>query len=139
MTKVKTSLEESTQLVPSTHDQPFPIIITIDLLTSIVEGSTYFGEEAVVVLQYYCFSKKQKSIMKRRSKRSREGQFIIELVSSKIIWKSSSDDPQGEAIEVVAAMGAFARANFHFVYVLNKALDEQKQKNVRMQNERNST
>ena len=65
MNKVQTSLEKYTQLVPSTHDQPFPIIITIDLLTSIVEGSTYFGEVAVVILGNYCFSKKQKAIMKR--------------------------------------------------------------------------
>ena len=64
--------------------------------------------------------------MKRRSKRSREGQFIIELVSNKIIWKSSSDDPRGEAIEVVATMGAFVGTNFDYVYVLNKSLNEEK-------------
>ena len=59
---------------------------------------------------------------------NREGHILEELVTSKIIWKASSGDSQSGTIEVEVAMGAFAGANFDAVSILNRSLEDEKEK-----------
>ena len=106
------------------------------LLTSTVEEKTYFGEEFVVVLGDYCFTKRQKAIVKRSSKRSEECQCMEEPISRKIIWNSSSDDPQGGSMEVEATMGYFVGGNYDFVSIVSKFIDEEKERNVKVQSKK---
>ena len=59
-----------------------------------------------------------------------------ETISKKIIWKSSFDDPQGGVVEVTSDMGCFAGANQNYVSILKRTLDEEREKNIKLQNEK---
>ena len=83
-----------------------------------------FGEDAVVSLGQYFWSRKEKAMDKKGSKRSREGTFKQGSVPNNIIWKRASIDVKQEAVKTVAAMGYFARENFDSVSLLNKELEE---------------
>ena len=65
-----------------------------------------------------------------------EFQTLDDHLSSKIIWKESFHDPKGGAIEVAATMGSFAWDKFDYVSILNKELDEEREKNTKIQNEK---
>ena len=85
-----------------------------------------------MVLANYCFSKRQKDIVNKGSKGSREGQTLEDPISSKIIWKASSYDPQGGSMEVVVPMGAFVGSNYDFVSILEKEVDEDREKHMKL-------
>ena len=51
-----------------------------------------------------------------------------EPISRKIIWNSSSDDPQGGSMEVVFSMDDFVGSNYDYVSILYKELHEEKEK-----------
>ena len=89
-----------------------------------------------MVLGGYGFINRQKAIFKKGYKRNQELRILKEWVTSKIIWKASSKDPKSGAIEVVAYMGAFACANFDAVSILNKELDDEKEKTLEIQSEK---
>ena len=69
-------------------------------------------------------------------KRIKEGQTMEETISKKIIWKSSFDDPHGGVVEVTSDMGCFAGANQNYVSILKRTLDEEREKNIMLQNEK---
>ena len=135
-TKAQTILpipQETGQLIPSTLNQSLPIVSTIGLVTYTIEEPLDFGEDGVVVLWDYCFSKKNKEILRRGSKRTREGQVLPRSYPHQVIWKQASDDPQMESTEVNVSMGEFIGANCNSVFVLNQALEEAKTNNVILQ------
>ena len=59
-----------------------------------------------------------------------------ETISKKIIWKSSFDDPHGGVVEVTSDMCSFAGANQNYVSILKTTLDEEREKNIKLQNEK---
>ena len=59
-----------------------------------------------------------------------------DTISKKIIWKSSFDDPQGEVMEVTSDMGSFVGANQNYASILKTTLDEEREKNIKLQNEK---
>ena len=57
---------------------------------SSTEEITDFGEDAVVCLGKYYWSKKQKGILKKGSNRTREGMFKHVPMLDKIVWKTDA-------------------------------------------------
>ena len=66
-----------------------------------------FGEDAVVSLGQYFWSRKEKVVVKKGSKRSREGTFKQGSVPNQIVSKRASNDVKQKYLETVAAMGSF--------------------------------
>ena len=85
---------------------------------STIEEMENFGEDAVVSLGKYFWSRKYKSIVNKGAKRTREG--TAKKVPSQIIWKRDSSDIKQGALDTTIAMGDFAGANFDQVSQLNK-------------------
>ena len=65
--------------------------------------------------------------MKKGTKRTREGSVKQVPALNKFIWKSYSPDVKQGDLDTIAAMGAFARANFDSVSQLNKDLLDKEQ------------
>ena len=87
----------------------------------------YFGEYSVVFLGKYLWIRKDKAMVKKGSKRTREGTFKQGVVQNHIIWKRDSSDTKQEALDTTTSMGAFPGANFESLSQLNKELEEKKQ------------
>ena len=91
---------------------------------STAEEFTDFGEDAIVSLGQYFWSRKEKVVVNNGSKRLREGPFKHGSVPNKIIWKTASTYVKHEALETVAAMQALIGENFYSVSFINKEVEE---------------
>ena len=81
-----------------------------------------FGEDAVVSMGKYYWSKKDKAVVKRGAKKARQGSGKHVPALGQVIWKADTSDlPQG-VVDAAAAMGVFAGANFQCVSQLSLAL-----------------
>ena len=94
----------------------------------------YFGEDAVVSMGKCYWSKKDKAVVKRGSKKGRHGSGKYVSTLGQVIWKEDTSNIPQEAVDAVASMGFFARANFSTVSQLSlyfrekeKELDKLKQ------------
>ena len=76
---------------------------------------TYFGEDDFVSLGKYFWSKKDKAVMKKGTKRTRKGTVKKVPTLNQVIWKLDSHDIKQGDLDIVAAMGAFVGTNFDLV------------------------
>ena len=97
------------QLEPQSTSSPEKEVV------SSTEEIAYFGEDGVVCLGKYYWSKKQKAILKKGSKRTREGLLKHVPVLDKIVWKTDAPNEKKGALNTSAAIGAFAGANYNSV------------------------
>ena len=67
---------------------------------------------------------KDKAVVKRGAKIARESSTKNVHVVGQVIWKVDTSDMQQGAVEIAAAMGFFAGANFQSVSQLSLALGE---------------
>ena len=81
-----------------------------------------FGEDAVVSLGKYFWSKKNKAILNKGSKRTREGTLKHLPGFDQIVWRTNSRNGNEGALDTTAAMQAFAGANYNSVSQLTKDL-----------------
>ena len=88
-----------------------------------------FGEDAVVSMGKYYWSKKDKVLVKRGTKRAREGSSKHVPSLGQVIWNVDTSDIQQGVVDTAATMGVFAGANFQCVSQLSLALGE-KQKEL---------
>ena len=93
---------------------------------STTEEMSDFGEGAVVSPGQYFWSRKEKGVVKKGSKRSREGTFKQGSIPNQIIWKTDSSNTKKEALDTTSAMGDFVRANFDLVSQLNKSSNKRR-------------
>ena len=107
--------------------QPEPLMTIHEGTIFTSEEMTYFGEDVVVSLGKYFWSRKDKAVVKNGYKRTRESTFNQGVVQNQIIWKRDSFDTKQESLDTEAAMGAFDGANFNSVSQLNKELEEKEQ------------
>ena len=80
----------------------------------------YFGEDVVVSLGKYFWIKIDKAVMKKGTKRMREGTLKQVPDLNKFISKSNFHDIKQGALDTTTTMGYFARANYYSVSQLNK-------------------
>ena len=72
----------------------------------------YFDEDVVVSLGKYFWRNKDRVVMKKGTKRMREGRIKQVLALNQIIWKSDSPDIKQGSLDTTVDMGDFARANY---------------------------
>ena len=82
----------------------------------------------------YYWSKKDKSVVKRGAKKSREGSAKHVPALGQVIWKADTSDIQQGAVDTTTAMGVFAVDNFNSVSQLSLALGE-KEKELQKEKE----
>ena len=105
---------------------PTPIVTIHEGTISTTDEMVDFGEDAMVSLGQYFWSRREK-VVKKGSKRSRARTFKQGSVPNQIIWKRDSSDTKQESLDTIAAMGSFVGANFDSVSQLNKELEEKEQ------------
>ena len=93
-------------------------------INSSLEVIADFGEDAVVSMGKYYWSKKDKVVVKRGAKRAKEISSINVPDIGEVIWKADASDMQQGAVYTAAAMGVFVGANFQCVSQLILALGE---------------
>ena len=69
---------------------------------------------------------------------NRKGEVIVGPIENQVIQRQDIDDPQREAIETVAAMGAFVGENYDSISTLTKKIDEEKDINAMLQAEKDT-
>ena len=79
-----------------------------------------FGEDAVVSLGKYFWSKKDKAILKKGSKRTRDGTLKHVLGFDQIVWRTDAPNEKEGELDTVVVMGAFAGANYNSLSQLTK-------------------
>ena len=72
----------------------------------------YFGEYVVVSLGKYFWSSKDKAVVKKGCRISREGTFKHGAVPHHIICKRDSSNTKQEDLDTTTAMGDFTGENF---------------------------
>ena len=72
-----------------------------------------FGEDAVVFLGKYFWSKKEKAILKKGSKRIREGTLKHVPTLDQIVWRTDDPNEKQGALDTTATMGAFAGVKYN--------------------------
>ena len=82
------------------------------------EEMANFGEDVVVYLGKYFWSRKEKVVVKKGAKRTREG--TVKKVPTQIISKSDFSNTKHDALKTTTAMEAFARENYDSISQLNK-------------------
>ena len=87
---------------------------------SIDEIRDEFNEDIVISLGDYCYSKSDKSVLKRGKNRSRDQSDVDTSLSNDIVWTQQFGDPQVDATYDAYVLGAFTGANFHAVTTLNR-------------------
>ena len=134
-----TCISSPMDIAPLRIDIPINQMETDSLVTiqhemnSSSEMKADFGEDAVVSMGKYYWSKKDKAVVKRGAKKARQGSRKHVPALGQVIWKEDTSDlPQG-AVDAVAAMGVFAGANFNLVSQLSLALGE-KEKELQSSN-----
>ena len=78
----------------------------------------------MVSMGKYNWSKKDKVVVKRGSKKARHGSGKHVSSLSQVIWKEDTSNLPQEAMDAIAAMGVFTRANFSIVSQLSLAFGE---------------
>ena len=91
-------------------------------VVSATEDMEDFGEDAVVSLGKYFWSKKDKAILKKGSKRTREGTLKHVPAFDQNVWITDAPNEKEGALDTTAAMGVFAGANYNLVSQLTKYL-----------------
>ena len=114
--------------------QSEPLVIVHEGTISTTKEMADFGEDVVVSLGKCFWSRKDKVVVKKGAKRTREGTFKQVSTPSQIIWKRDSSDTKQGALDTTAAMGDFDRENFDSVSQLNKELKDKEQE---LQNAKN--
>ena len=66
-------------------------------------------------------------MVRKGKKRGRDQTRMEVSVSKKILWTEQSSDPQVDATDTIAALGAFTGANIHVVSNLNREFDRRKE------------
>ena len=79
-----------------------------------------FGEDAVLSLGKYFWSKKDKAILKKASKRTREGTPKHLPGFDQIVWRTDAPNEKEGALDTTAVMGVFAGDNYNLVSQLTK-------------------
>ena len=112
---------------------PFPIVTQTSSLVSTVAGNSSttesrdeFKEDIVISLGDYHYSKSNKAVVNKGKKRIIDQGDMDTSLSNQIVWTQQSGDPQLDATDTAAALGAFIGANFHAVNTLNKEFDRRK-------------
>ena len=95
-------------------------LVTIEHeINSSLEVIAYFGEDAMVSMGKYYWSKKDKAMVKRGAKKVRQGSGKHVPSLGQVIWKEDTSDlPQG-AVDATPTMGVFVRVNFKSVSQLS--------------------
>ena len=75
----------------------------------------YFGEDVLVSMGKYYWSKKDKYVIKRGAKKIRETSTQHMHALSQVLWKSNTPYIKQGALDTIAAMGAFAGANYNSI------------------------
>ena len=107
-------LVSQTQPEPSTSPQE-------EILLDSEEMSD-FGEDVVVSLGKYFWSKKEKAIIKKGTKRTREGTLKHLLALNQFLWRNYAPNVRQGALDTTTAIGDLARANYDSVSHLHKDL-----------------
>ena len=76
--------------VPISQSQPNPLVNVQEGTISAIEEMEGFRKDVVVSLGKYFWSRKEKDVVKKGAKRTKEG--TIKRVPSQIIWKSDSSE-----------------------------------------------
>ena len=77
--------------VPETP-QPAPIVAILEKTLSTTEDIANFGEYVFISFEQYFWRRKDKVVVRKGSKRSREGTFEHGSVPNQIIWKRESSN-----------------------------------------------
>lgn len=94
------------------------------------------GDDAVVSLGDYFFSKSRKGVIKKPSKRPRlEEASSKEPLDQLMVWSITDKDPQKIATKTASVLGAFAGANFATVSDLNATIDRYKVQVATLENQ----
>ena len=81
----------------------------------------------MVCMGKYYWSKKDKVVMKRGAKRTREGSTKHMPAPSHIIWKLDTPDSKQGALDTVVVIGSFKGANYDSVSQLSVILTDKEQ------------
>ena len=108
--------------IPVSQSEPQSSTSTQKEALSATEDMEYFGEDAVVSLGKYFWIKKDKEILKKGSKRTREGTLKHVRGFDQIVWRIDAPNEKQWALDTPAAMGEFAGANYNLVSQLTKGL-----------------
>ena len=108
--------------IPVSQSEPQSSTSTQKEALSTTEDMEDFGEDAVVSLGKYFWSKKDKAILKKGSKRTREGTLKHVSTFDQIVWRIDAPNEKEGALDIAAAMGAFAGDNYNSVSQLTKDL-----------------
>ena len=81
----------------------------------------------MVSMGKYYWSKKEKYLIKRGAKRTREGSTKHMPAPSQIIWKLDTPDSRQGALDTKGVIGAFAGANYDSVSQLSVTLTNKEQ------------
>ena len=87
----------------------------------------YFEEDVMVPMGKYYWSKKDKVVIKKGTKRTREGATKQIPSLNQVIWKSDTLDIKQGALDIVGAIRAFAGANYDSVSQLSLTLSDKEQ------------
>ena len=101
--------------IPLTQTQTDPLVTFQHQTTSSSEVMAYFGEDDVVSMGKYYWNKKYKAVVKRGTKRAREGLVKQVPAHNQVIWKSDTTDVHQGALDTKTTMGVFTGANFDSV------------------------
>ena len=108
-----------------TNQMETDLLVTIQYeMNSSLEVIAYFREDAVVSMGKYYWSKKDKAVVKRGSKKARHGSGKDVSTLGQVIWMEYTSNLPQEAVDAVVAMGAFVGANFNTVSQLSLAFGE---------------
>ena len=125
-----TSVSSPMDIAPLRIDIPINQMETDSLVTiqqemnSSSEVRAYFGEDAVVSMGKYYWSKKDKAVVKRGSKKARHGLGKHVSTLGQVIWKADTSNLPQEAVDAATAMGVFTGANFSTISQLSLAFGE---------------
>ena len=123
--------------IPTPPDsQPVSLVTVSEVSTLIGDHISDFGDDAVVSLGENFQSRKEKVVVKKGTKRSREGTLVHGTIPNQVIWKMASIVFKQKALETTTTMGAFGGANKDSVSSLNKEI-EMKKRNCRSSNRSN--
>ena len=71
-----------------------------------------YGEDVVVSLGKYFWSKKEKEIIKKRTKRTREGTLKNFPTLNQVVWRIDAPNVRQGALDTIATMGSFVVENY---------------------------
>ena len=102
---------------------------------STIESRDEFNEDIIISLGDYHYSKSNKAVVKKGKKRSRDQGDMDTSLSNQIVWTQQYGDPQLDAADTAASLGAFTGANFHAMNTLNREFDRGKEEISKLKEE----